>query len=549
VCVSHNRDYTERIIVKNESSALISTFAIQKAKSIKSGSLVQLLGFRGDTNLGKTGKRYSNLVAEGITVETIPSDSNLLCQLSKYMDITQRPVYPPPQDTTNYQKKTFMLSFSDFERTPEETKEERGPVSMSILVNSDNPDDWKKPPIAKDGVATLKGTWRMTVEQDIIGVPAENRNTFPVGQFQVVAKVIEGDWTDHTAKTALREGFGINDTNIFSDTLAQNPVPGLLACSDDLGTTASQNVGEVDFEREPGKLYYWCNSAIFYLRSYLLTECGQISLDSVRYQLQLSMTDPLESLFLQTDNSQRPNLLNRKNTRQGYGDEPALVLINDKVVCLTGGYSGKIIDLVKQGVEFRVMHNVPLKPEERVALAKMPIEEAEKCFNRDRTAKLRLSKAPNMVVYAVVPYSNDELKHMMETDATWKLRREQRAKIQAEIDKRDAPIKQAQDDADAAAVAAIEAEMAARAAGKSQAATTTTPAMPPSQTPKRDLEAEDEEDNGDAKAMDQGPDDDGEDDDDVDRNPSPAKKSAPPAVAKRPIPVKKAIPGVAAAKK
>lgn len=178
-------NHIEHLLVDNEGSALVSTFAREKAKECKQGQLIQLLGLRGDTNVStKDGKRYTNLVAAGITIEPIPKDSNVFCELSKLMDITQRPIYPPPSDTENYQKRTFLLNFQEFMRTEEETKGERGPVKMRILENSDNVNDWKKVP--QDGsAATLRGSWRMTVGQDLVGVPEHRRSTFPVGNFQV----------------------------------------------------------------------------------------------------------------------------------------------------------------------------------------------------------------------------------------------------------------------------------------------------------------------------------------------------------------------------
>lgn len=101
---------------------------------------------------------------------------------------------------------------------------------------------------------------------------------------------------------------------------------------------------------------------------------------------------------------------------QGYNDEPPLVLVNGKCVCLTGGYNGKLIDLIRQGAQFRVMHSAPLKAEDRLTIAKMPTEDAEKCIDRARDAKIRFPKPPNCVVYAVVPYSEAEIKYMLECD-------------------------------------------------------------------------------------------------------------------------------------
>lgn len=133
---------------------------------------------------------------------------------------------------------------------------------------------------------------------------------------QVVVTFVEGAWTEQTNRTTLREGFGINDADIFAEIMAVNPVSGLLACSDNLPTTSAQNVGETDFEREAGKIYYWGNSGNFDLRTYLLEECPQVSVDYARFLLGLNTTDPLQSILIQTENPDRPNLLNRKNTRQ-----------------------------------------------------------------------------------------------------------------------------------------------------------------------------------------------------------------------------------------
>ena len=135
--------------------------------------------------------------------------------------------------------------------------------------------------------------------------------------------------------------------------------------------------------------------------------------------------------------------------------------------------------------------------------------------------------------------------------ATWKIRKEHRAKVQAEIDKRNAAIKEEQDKADLAAlaaaeeaVAARETELASRAAAKAAGQpVNVAPLVPPSQTPKREHNeggVEDEEDGGEAKDMDQGDDNNGGDDedDDADQDPEPE----PEPVAKKAAITKKAVP-------
>lgn len=251
--------------IANNKALFLSCFNKADCLKLKPGCIIMVKGCTGSVSFSKKdGKKFLGAQCESVIVTG--EHDNPLVLASRYLDPYQQPVR---RSLAQYGDETTLL-FGDYMRTPEDTAAQRGPVSQRMLVCQSEEKDWKWKKQDDKGEDKLKGEWKMWQQQDPSpGFPAE---TTP---FYVVASIYEGSWDDDSKDNKLRLGFGINSAEVFAKMMVANPVPALF----DVATNTKKISSTMG---QPHLVPYYVNKSTFFLRSYLLGNCAQVSFPWVR---------------------------------------------------------------------------------------------------------------------------------------------------------------------------------------------------------------------------------------------------------------------------
>lgn len=402
------------ITLRHGEGYTISTFepGASAAKKLKALQMVNLVGVSASVSYGKKdGKQFLGI--DCASPLAIASQYSPYVNIGRALDLCQQPVrledpniaYPPSR----------ILLLSDYRRDEEQERAGRGCVSMKFLANSDRPEDYKLKAKVKGGEDTLIATWRMWQKQDGT-LPG-----YPGGDFEILATLIEGDWTpeQQTVRNTLRTGFGINKADMFGAIMAANPIPAIMAIAYNRDKTAAKNADK-NHATDAGTILAYANGTSFCLREYLISQCLQVSLEYIRAVFNVD-ADARE-ISLDNGDPERPCQLNSNSV---YKKGNKLTMYRTGVINLsefTGNLTG-LMATCEVPFQFRVMHSAITTSMERVKLASLSCKDGEAVLNQDVKAPVRLqSQSLSKQFYMVQVMDDDEKEQYRLADEGWRVR-------------------------------------------------------------------------------------------------------------------------------
>jgi len=279
-------------------------------------------------------------------IQVIPKTNylSLYQHLSQEINLEQLPIAKP--NPLQKYGNPYILYVND---TFRENKEEGPVVSQNYVDIKEIDCKWQKQGETSFNMILRFGLWQ---KQDDAG-------------YCVLGDIYEVD--------ILNNAFGIIDIDLFSKIMPANKVP-FVCC----GQTNMKKT-KIDPDNHDHTVGVYVNNAEFFLREYLLAKCPKVTFAYVKKELQAKPND--ENAYIKRDIPNKPSKLNQNNLDANSN------FINNKVVNASS-YTGFLKDLNDQGCEWRVMHSTP------DASIDMPEEE--------------LAKIPFKVIYAVMPFSQNE---------------------------------------------------------------------------------------------------------------------------------------------
>lgn len=392
-----------KVAIKTGEALFISWFANGQENKLTPGCLVTVKGCTGSSSVSKDktylGANCESLIPMGNTEHPITINS-------RYMDLFQQTV--KRCDTSKkYGDKAVML-FTDYVRTTEDAAAGRGRVVQRVFVPSRKEEDYKRPGKTKDAEQLLIAPLYMWQRQES-ATPGQ-----PMEEYFVSATVFEGPWEKPTEKNELRRNFGINKAEDFAKMMAANPIPALALCSDNVEATVKTE-GEKTVP-------FFVNKAYYLFREYLLGNCASVSFQWVRRMFGIKANVEDTDVVISKANVNRTCLLNMNNILSDTNGD-TFTFINDKVVNVNA-FSGNLGQLKAQKCEWRVLISAPLETEARRHLARLPPAEAEKVLDRAEGASILLPDGYIRIIYAVVPFTDEDTAAVASAIGSWKERRE-----------------------------------------------------------------------------------------------------------------------------